>query len=621
MAKSSGENSDLWEIEVQGRRGFAPRTMIMEQKILVKAENLIEVKSGSDPSNATIVQKNEQYDLENEEKITANDAKNDIEDDKYEQEPKHSNESEQEDSNLRSSVDEPLAIKRDMYKTGDEKEEIKKTYDEKDKNIRLELVGLQEQSNEDKYEENIVDDEQHIQQQSNEEEQLKNDEKQATEFHLNERHKNNDDNFELHLDTNSNNDSSIENRVEDIIETISSATETSKPYQEETQQIDTDLVSDQFESNQFNEQSDTKSNINTFFTTIEPPDGTMETLSMNDAINKTVEILTSNHFPADDKSKSIKSAENRDEEREMSTNNKSISSQFVYNAESTDNPEVDQQSQQDTIFNNAEIESSTKNSIEQNQQNVHEIPSKTSEPNFSQKKEEHSETGDIFSQNYQPESVQTTSVESEETNLYNNILILMEETFVIVKNLFNQNLNENTSKDKINEDQNLNSIDDVGLCENLQEIDSCQKKDPTIMSTNIFDNISQISNALESDSLLNKFLTELISRTDLIVLLLLTASAILIFVFGHYCIVNYRRENFLIHKLNVLERKLMLSQKESFIAKDELIETNKKLNSIADKSFGSDDMIKQYELERKELQDHISSLEKELETATEVSQI
>lgn len=47
MSKFTGENSNLWEIEIQGRRGYAPKKMLMEQKILIKTADLVEV--GSEP--------------------------------------------------------------------------------------------------------------------------------------------------------------------------------------------------------------------------------------------------------------------------------------------------------------------------------------------------------------------------------------------------------------------------------------------------------------------------------------------------------------------------------------------------------------------------------------------
>lgn len=45
MSKLTGENSNLWEIEIQGRRGYAPKKMLMEQKILIKTTDLVEVGS------------------------------------------------------------------------------------------------------------------------------------------------------------------------------------------------------------------------------------------------------------------------------------------------------------------------------------------------------------------------------------------------------------------------------------------------------------------------------------------------------------------------------------------------------------------------------------------------
>lgn len=113
------------------------------------------------------------------------------------------------------------------------------------------------------------------------------------------------------------------------------------------------------------------------------------------------------------------------------------------------------------------------------------------------------------------------------------------------------------------------------------------------------------------------FTTELIKNSDLKILLLLEVVGILIIIFGHHFFVNRRTENALVSKLNATERRLFTTEKECSIAKSEVFEKRKVLDGIADKSFGTDDMIKQLEGEKAELREQIYALEKELEAAAE----
>lgn len=111
---------------------------------------------------------------------------------------------------------------------------------------------------------------------------------------------------------------------------------------------------------------------------------------------------------------------------------------------------------------------------------------------------------------------------------------------------------------------------------------------------------------------------------DLVILLSLTAITVLIFTLGHYCIVNNRKESALISKLNILEKKLLVSGKECQTLQADLVQTRYKLTSIEDNSFGSNEMVialkqelNQSENEKLDLQQQVNSLEKELEVAAE----
>ncbi|XP_053664427.1 transport and Golgi organization protein 1 [Anopheles marshallii] len=120
------------------------------------------------------------------------------------------------------------------------------------------------------------------------------------------------------------------------------------------------------------------------------------------------------------------------------------------------------------------------------------------------------------------------------------------------------------------------------------------------------------------------FVQEAIKLSDLILMLAITSFTLLVFSLGHYLINKNRREKPLIYKLNMIERDLMTSYKESALLKSELQETKHKLTSIENNSFGSNDMViaLKAELEaaeqaKLELQDQIAGLEKELENAAE----
>jgi transport and golgi organization protein 1 len=120
------------------------------------------------------------------------------------------------------------------------------------------------------------------------------------------------------------------------------------------------------------------------------------------------------------------------------------------------------------------------------------------------------------------------------------------------------------------------------------------------------------------------FLDQALLRVDLIITLALTSLTILIFIFGYYCIVRARKEAPLISRINEVERHLMAATKENEMLKSEIMHTKKKLMSIEDNSFGSNDMVialkqelEQSETARMELAEKVAALEKELEAAAE----
>lgn len=118
-------------------------------------------------------------------------------------------------------------------------------------------------------------------------------------------------------------------------------------------------------------------------------------------------------------------------------------------------------------------------------------------------------------------------------------------------------------------------------------------------------------------NLVDHFATRFKGMSDIVVVLLSIGFILLIFIFGHNFLIKNSKERNLIQKMNDIERKLFLSEKESSVAKTKLLETQKKIENITNMSFGTDDMIKQREYEKNELREHIASLEKELEIAAE----
>lgn len=154
-----------------------------------------------------------------------------------------------------------------------------------------------------------------------------------------------------------------------------------------------------------------------------------------------------------------------------------------------------------------------------------------------------------------------------------------------------------------------------GYCEKLDD-GSCPKQ--ASKSVHTHDHvIGAAIHHVNYDEFAQEFLRKVVAMADIVILLTLTATAVLIFIFGHYCLANNHKESALISKLNIIEKKLLMSEKECSIVKADLIQTRKQLVSIEDSSFGSNDMVialkqqlEQSEKEKLELQQQIVGLEK-----------
>lgn len=226
-------------------------------------------------------------------------------------------------------------------------------------------------------------------------------------------------------------------------------------------------------------------------------------------------------------------------------------------------------------------------------------------------------TDDIFSSNFVTESTNEDVVQSE-GSWYDGIIISFEEIVAKVQNLINsKSSNETTQKDdsESQHSEQTAAIVADGYCEKLEE-GSCPKDVPKSVPCHNIDCISNLKH-IDYDKFAGEFLAKLVAASDLVFLLTFTGFCVLLFTLGHYWLTNKTIERTLLSKLNNAERNLLKTEKECSVVKADLVETRRKLTSIADKSFGTDDMIKQCESEKVELREQIASLEKELETAAE----
>lgn len=133
-----------------------------------------------------------------------------------------------------------------------------------------------------------------------------------------------------------------------------------------------------------------------------------------------------------------------------------------------------------------------------------------------------------------------------------------------------------------------------------------------------------VKNSEESSQIFDLILSKVLEMTELLACLAIAALTSVVFLLGYYCFCNSSREGSLLAKLNQLESNILALHKENDILKHNLLSTRQKLSSIEDNSFGSNDMVvslrKEIEeqlLEKAQMQDQITSLQKELETTTD----
>lgn len=133
-----------------------------------------------------------------------------------------------------------------------------------------------------------------------------------------------------------------------------------------------------------------------------------------------------------------------------------------------------------------------------------------------------------------------------------------------------------------------------------------------------------IAGEIGIDGFAQLFVDEVSALSVVFVYSSITGLIVVLFLLGNRFVSNRGREQSLLSKLNIIERKLMTSGKECDLLKSTLVDTKHKLTSIEDNSFGSNEMVislrqdvnnKSKECET--LREQVKSLESQLETATE----
>lgn len=234
---------------------------------------------------------------------------------------------------------------------------------------------------------------------------------------------------------------------------------------------------------------------------------------------------------------------------------------------------------------------------------------------------DHETSEDIFTSRPIPLEADRENVETVETgNWYDGVVEIAFDACSSVLRLFDSGAaekNEGVASHLEKTQAVIDTLED-GYCEKLDD-GSCPKHPPKSVHTHdqvIGAAIHHMKN-VKYDEFAQEFLTKVVAMADLVILLALTATAVLIFILGHYCLANNHKESALISKLNIIEKKLLVSEKECSIVKADLIQTRKQLVSIEDSSFGSNDMVialkqqlAESESEKLELQQQIVGLEK-----------
>lgn len=611
MSKSIGENSDLWEIEVQGRRGFAPKKMLMEQKILIKAADLIKVEDEPTVEEQTVEKQTvEKQTVESQtvEEQTVEYASDQVEEEfspegrddltpVNDSEDSSKNEEQISVEESMPAANEPLITKQnDVFSGSYEHEDNKLNENE---NVRLEIVGFEKKELE--LLKNISDIESDINisllNSAESDFNLKTD-SEKNDIHLRHQIYDEDSTGNTQIVTNNtesaiytfgeieHNDVFSQTREYALLE--SNRDDVLNSGEEKRDIIETQDITNapEISGNPLEVQISTPSIEN----------GQME------VIDKTNENDSNNLNHIQSKGEKYKSSSKENQQDVYDLDRNEIISESELLQELL--PEIVENTEESHLDHQDANKISQHEIIEREiiQESLLEMPENT--------KELHSKTnhdGHLESLENLENLGGETEIEIEnESNWAEQIYIKLQSGYNSLKQLFDYHSSGRGYKTHETKYQDMN---ENGYCKEIQG-------HPFAQETQCPDGLSERNEMLYSEYL-NEFLAKVLAMTDLVILLTLTASAILIFIFGHYCLTNRNKEIMLLSKLNALERKLLASQKECSLAKMERNEIQKKLNTIANKSFGANDMVKQHEKEKNELCEQISALESELEAAAE----
>lgn len=568
MSKSVGENSDLWEIEVQGRRGFAPKRMIMEQKILIKSADLIQVMDDS-ISEKELSTSIERADIE--ENVENGTISQNI------------------------VIIEPAAVKREIYKTGENEVEDKPKSDSEIENIRLEVIGVNDETIDEKQEKKGKV-------QVNGKQDPDNDPMISVQYQQNIAHEKSEQiEIELELEPEDNQDSKLELEQQAGI-TVQEHTES-----ELNPGVRMIEMADEHQNNLVMVASNKNNNVlekvnddvEEIFSSNKDEKNEAQDLNKLDIANNVEMLNTLNDINNLEEFSNISKEQNPMDEIDAG---ELLGLKFIAESNSGNIEANGMQQNEENMFNADSVETQKLKEYVKFPLMNHKEDGEMEELHISQQDIQHDSeennnnqrkvaegANDMFSPEFNTEVVNENE-KIEETNIVEQIWILLQETIALISGIFYSS----EERSVLGSENKYREIIDGN--------DACQ----TNNENNIF-----------PEKYLNDFLNKVVAMTDLIVLLILTGATILIYIFGKYFLANHHRETALISKLNVCERNLLTSQKEFLVTRTDMVEMREKVKSIVDKSFGADDLVAQHEMEKTVLHEQIICLEKELETAAE----
>lgn len=602
LSKSVGEDSNLWEIEVQGRRGYAPKNMIMEQKIIIKAADLIPIMeepnlSSSEKSTSENVSFDNnissQFEIGTETTAASDDAETINE--------------EQIDSTSSSSlsVKEPLAIKIEMFKTGiSQLEKFENEGSSKMSSNTLQTVK--------KVDEDNIEHKQNYMSHDSYATNIKAAKIGTENIKLTLETSTIDKNLKMDLNMNSNLPEETNNK---LVETVSK--DIGQKILNETEPISNS--SDIKESS--NVHISVESERSQLTTTENKPNFFSSILSKKKHASDKKEVFVPEFeekfennimsFSVDDDNKQPVTNDERSNIHVVQDKpiENVVNPQLKLGTESLLPPDVaetniaeqiDSTSLSSTLVDepSAKKIDMVKTVIDKTEKYEKNVKSKKGDDEEHNVEERAENKQDIFTAHSYPESF----IQDDEKSWYDILNSMLYNFKTFIQSFYKY----------FWDGKNGSSYEQCEI-----DLENDERRNNEFCSKSWQSRKTQKFHHVDYKSFTDSIASQLIVMADLIILLILVAFTILIFIFGHYCIVGKRKECLLVSKMNKMERKLFLSEKDCSIAKAEILEKQKILDDIANKFFGADDMMKQIKKEKSELQEQIIALEKELEVAAE----